>query len=112
MMGAAWHGAVLAASDDSTLVENDHYFPPESINWRYFIDSQTHTTYPWNGQTSYYTLVVDDRRNPDAAWVYHDPKPAACHITDRVAFWRGVHIHDDTDKPTGRLGRLRRAVGG
>lgn len=112
MMRAVWHGVVLAESDETTLVENNHYFPPESINRRYFTNSQTHTTCPWKGQASYYTLVVDDRRNPDAACVYHDPEPAARHITDRVAFGRGVHIHDATDKPTGLLGRLRRAVGG
>jgi uncharacterized protein (DUF427 family) len=97
MVRAVWNGTVLAESDETALVEGNHYFPPESINWRYVTDSATHTTCPWKGQASYYTLVVDGQRNPDAAWVYHDPKPAALHITDRVAFWRGVQIQVSAD---------------
>jgi uncharacterized protein (DUF427 family) len=92
MPTATWNGAVLARSDDTIVVEGNHYFPPDSVDETYFEDSDTHTTCPWKGVASYKTVVVDGERNPDAAWYYPEPKEAAAQITGYVAFWRGVTV--------------------
>ena len=89
-MQAIWNGVVLAESDDTVVVEGNHYFPREALNAEYFRESATHSTCPWKGEASYLTVVVEGQENPDAAWYYPQPKPAAEEITDRVAFWRGV----------------------
>lgn len=91
-MKATWNGAVVAESDDTVVVEGNHYFPADAIKREYFQNSNTHTTCPWKGEASYYTLTVDGKTNPDAAWYYPTPKPAAEEIKDRVAFWRGVKL--------------------
>ena len=91
-MKATWNGVTLAESDQTVVVEGNHYFPAESINRNYLVESDTHTTCPWKGEASYYTIVAGERENKDAAWYYPAPKPAAENITGRVAFWRGVTV--------------------
>jgi uncharacterized protein (DUF427 family) len=91
-MKAIWNGATLAESDDTVVVENNHYFPADSIHSEFFVDSETHTICPWKGQASYKTIVVDGRSNEDAAWFYPDPKDAAAEIKNHFAFWNGVQI--------------------
>lgn len=93
-MKAIWNGQTIAESDDTVVVENNHYFPKESVKSDYLVDSSTHTTCPWKGLASYYSLSVDGQTNKDAAWYYPDPKSAASQIKDRVAFWKGVKIID------------------
>jgi uncharacterized protein (DUF427 family) len=91
-MKAIWNNATLAESDDTVVVEGNHYFPPESIRREYFQESVTRTVCPWKGEASYYNVVVDGQVNKDAAWYYPNPKPAAAEIKNRVAFWRGVKV--------------------
>ncbi|MBO0932580.1 DUF427 domain-containing protein [Fibrella aquatilis] len=91
-MKAIWNGQTIAESDDTVVVENNHYFPKESVKTEYLTDSTTHTTCPWKGLASYYSLTVDGKTNPDAAWYYPDPKAAASQIKDHVAFWKGVKV--------------------
>lgn len=91
-MKAIWNGVVLAESDHTIVVEGNHYFPPDAIRPEYFKASATHTTCPWKGVASYYTLEVNGQSNRDAAWFYPNPKPAASQIKDYVAFWRGVKV--------------------
>lgn len=91
-MKAVWGGQVLAESDDTIVVEGNHYFPPDSLDREFFRDSDTHTICPWKGLASYLDVVVDGQSNRDAAWYYLDPKEAAEHIAGYVAFWRGVSI--------------------
>jgi len=91
-MKAIWRGAVLAESDDTVVVEGNHYFPAESINREYFKQSSTHSTCPWKGEASYYDVLVDGEVNKDASWYYPEPKEAARQIKDRVAFWKGVKV--------------------
>lgn len=91
-MKAIWNGAVLAESDKTIVVEGNHYFPPESVKREYLQPSDTHTTCPWKGVASYYHVVVNGQVNQDAAWYYPEPKEAARHIKDYVAFWRGVQV--------------------
>lgn len=81
---------ILADSNDTIVIEGNHYFPPETVNWDYFQKSGTHTTCPWKGQASYYTIVIGDKTEPDAAWYYPEPKEAAKQIKDYVAFYKGV----------------------
>lgn len=91
-MQATWKGAVLAESDETVVVEGNHYFPAESIKREHLRESETHTTCPWKGLASYYDVVVGDEVNADAAWYYPEPKEAAKEIEGRVAFWRGVRV--------------------
>ena len=92
MTKAIWNGAVLAESENTDVVEGNHYFPREAVNWQYFKDSETNTTCPWKGVASYYTIEVNGQQNRDAAWYYPQPSSAASQIKDRVAFWRGVQV--------------------
>lgn len=92
MARALWNGVVIAESDKTVVVEGNHYFPPETVKMAYFQGSDTHTTCPWKGVASYYTLVVDGKENKDAAWYYPEPKPAARQIEGHIAFWRGVTV--------------------
>jgi uncharacterized protein (DUF427 family) len=92
MPKAIWNNVVIAESANTEMVEGNHYFPPESLRREYFRDSSTHSVCPWKGTASYYTLVVEGKENPDAAWYYPTPKPAASQIDGRVAFWKGVKI--------------------
>ena len=91
-MRAVWKKITLAESDQTIVVERNHYFPPDSINAAYFEDSETHTHCSWKGQASYYDIVVDGERNRDAAWYYPEPEEKAVQIRDHVAFWNGVEV--------------------
>jgi len=92
MAKAIWNGVVIAESEKTLMVEGNHYFPPDTINRDFLKETTTHTTCPWKGLASYYTIVVDGKENKDAAWVYPEPKPAAKEIKDHIAFWRGVTV--------------------
>lgn len=93
-MKAIWNEKVIAESDDTVVVEGNHYFPRASVNAAYLTPSETTTVCGWKGTANYHGLTVDGRTNPDAVWFYADPKPAAAQIRDRVAFWRGVQVAD------------------
>lgn len=91
-MRAIWNNKVIAESDDTVVVEGNHYFPADSIRSEHFRPSDKHTTCPWKGEASYYDVVVDGDLNKDAAWYYPQPKDAAVEIKGRVAFWKGVRV--------------------
>ena len=91
-MKALWNGQTLAESDDTILVEGNHYFPADSVRMQFFQPSNTKTTCGWKGQASYYNVVVDGRTNSDAARYYADTKPEAEKIRGRIAFWHGVEV--------------------
>jgi uncharacterized protein (DUF427 family) len=93
-MKAVWNGQVIAESTDTVLVEGNHYFPLEAVNRAFLVPSRTTSVCPWKGTANYYSLHVDGESNPDAAWYYAQPKPAAARVAGRVAFWRGVQIID------------------
>jgi uncharacterized protein (DUF427 family) len=93
-MKAIWHGKVIAESDDTVLVEGNHYFPAAALNPAYVLPSNQRSTCAWKGEARYYTLFVDGDTNPDAVWYYPEPRPEAAMVKDRVAFWKGVHIED------------------
>jgi len=91
-MKALWNNHVIAESDQTIVIENNHYFSKESVKAEFLKLSDTHTTCPWKGLASYYTLDVDGQQNKDAAWYYPDPKDAAAQIKNYVAFWKGVKV--------------------
>jgi uncharacterized protein (DUF427 family) len=93
-MKAIWNGAVLAESDETIVVEGNHYFPENSINKEYFQPSETHTVCGWKGTASYYDVVAGGATNKDAAWFYPDAKTEAKEIENYVAFWKGVEVVD------------------
>ena len=92
MPRAVWNGAVLAESDETIVVEGNHYFPRDTLNGEYFALSDLQSRCPWKGLAGYFDVNVNGNLNPGAAWFYDDPKPAAADIAGRVAFWRGVQI--------------------
>jgi uncharacterized protein (DUF427 family) len=92
MAKAIWEGTVLAESNKTIEIEDNQYFPPDSIKQEYFRPSETHTICPWKGTASYYHVDVNGKSNPDAAWFYPEPKPEAKKIKGYVAFWRGVKV--------------------
>ena len=91
-MKALWNGHLLAESDDTVIVDRNHYFPASSIKREYFVPSDKKTRCFWKGEASYYSIVVNGEENKNAAWYYSSPKKAAQDIKDRIAFWRGVEI--------------------
>ena len=93
-MKAIWNNQVIAESNDTIVVERNHYFPKESVRINYLAPSNTQTICPWKGTASYYTLDIDGKENTDAAWYYPEPKEAAANIKDYIAFWKGVQITD------------------
>jgi uncharacterized protein (DUF427 family) len=92
MARASWHGAVIAESDRTVVVEGNQYFPKESVRAEYLRSSDTHTICPWKGTASYFHLEVDGERNEDATWYYPQPKTGAKQIKNHVAFWKGVRV--------------------
>jgi uncharacterized protein (DUF427 family) len=92
MVKAVWRGATIAESDDTVVVEGNHYFPKSSVKPEYLAPSAKTSACPWKGLAHYHTVVVDGAENQDAAWFYPEPKPAAAEIKDMIAFWRGVYV--------------------
>ena len=92
MPKATWNGTVLAESNETIEIEGNQYFPPESVKRQYLEDSTMHSTCPWKGEASYYHVVVNNEKNPDAAWYYPNPKDAAAQLRNYVAFWKGIQI--------------------
>lgn len=93
-MKAIWNNKVIAESKDTIVIENNHYFPHDSIKKEFFKPSETHTVCPWKGTASYYSINIDGEENIDAAWFYPEVSALAKGIKNRVAFWRGVQIED------------------
>ncbi len=91
-MKAIWKDTVIAESDETIIVEGNHYFPPKSIKQDVFQSNNYHTTCPWKGKASYYDITVNDELNSNAAWYYPNPNSAASNIKDYVAFWKGVQV--------------------
>lgn len=91
-MQAIWNNTLIAESDDTVLVEGNHYFPASALKREFITFSNHKTSCAWKGQASYYSLMVNGELNTDAVWYYADPKPEAESIRDRVAFWKGVKV--------------------
>lgn len=91
-MKAIWNDTILAESDDTVIIEGNHYFPPSALNKDYFKESDTHSVCPWKGTASYYSLNVNGDENKDAAWYYPEVSELASSIKGRVAFWKGVEV--------------------
>jgi uncharacterized protein (DUF427 family) len=91
-MKAIWNNTIIAQSDDTIVVEGNHYFPPHAVNKKVLKESNTHTHCPWKGGASYYSIQAGGQENKDAAWYYPHPKEAAKQIKDYIAFWKGVKV--------------------
>lgn len=91
-MKAIWNNQILAESEETVVVENNHYFPAASLNMAFFIPSETTSHCAWKGDASYYSIVADGEENTDAAWYYPETKEAAKEIKNYVAFWQGVEV--------------------
>lgn len=100
-MKALWNDQVIAEADKDQLIyiEGNWYFPPKTLKWEFFTESETHTTCPWKGEANYYNVTVDGETNEDAAWYYPEPKDGSIErvksdYTNFVAFWRGVTVEE------------------
>lgn len=91
-MKAIWNNTIIAESDETIIVEGNHYFPATALKTEHFQPSETHTTCGWKGEASYYNVIVNDEVNKDAAWYYPQPKDTAKNIENYVAFWKGVEV--------------------
>ncbi|NOZ47845.1 MAG: DUF427 domain-containing protein [Chlorobi bacterium] len=91
-MKAIWNNEIIAESNETIVIEGNHYFPPESVQKKYLNNSETHSKCPWKGHASYYSIIVNGENNVDAAWYYPQPFDAAKQIKNYVAFWKGVEI--------------------
>ena len=91
-MKATWNNEVIAESEDTVVVEGNHYFPRASLKDEFIRESATTSHCPWKGDASYYSLEISGKSNPDAVWYYKDPKPKAAELSERVAFWKGVVV--------------------
>jgi len=94
-MKAIWNNKVIADSNQTVVVEGNHYFPEQDVNKKYLVDSGLKTSCTWKGEASYYSLDVEGKENQDAAWYYPEPKEAASNIKNHIAFWKGVQIIDE-----------------
>jgi len=92
MVKATWNGVVIAESDDTVVVEGNHYFPPDTLDSGVILASTTTSVCPWKGTAHYISIIVDGEKTTDVGWFCADPKPAAAQIKDRIAFWRGVVV--------------------
>jgi len=93
-MKAIWNGVILAESENTIIIENNHYFPPGSVKLGFFEASDTKSHCPWKGDASYFIIKVKDETNVDAAWYYPEPMDAAAEIKDYVAFWKGIEVSE------------------
>lgn len=93
-MKAIWNGEVIAESDETVVVEGNHYFPPSAIKKEFFKETDSHTVCPWKGTASYYTVEVNGEENKDAAWYYPETSELAKNIKGYVAFWNGVKVEN------------------
>ncbi len=93
-MKAIWNNQVIAESENTVVVEGNHYFPPESLHKEYFSDSHTHSMCSWKGRASYYHVHVNGDTNRDAAWYYPKPHERAKHIEGYISFWKGIQVSD------------------
>lgn len=94
-MKAIWNNEIIATSNDTVVIEGNHYFPLNSVNKAYLKDSSTHTVCPWKGTASYYNLEINGMENKDAVWFYPTPSKLADAVKGRVAFWKGVKVIAD-----------------
>lgn len=92
LIRATWNGETIAESDETVVVEGNHYFPPDAVSEEFLRSSETTSVCPWKGTASYRSIEVDGQLNPDAAWFYPEPKAEAEEIRDRFAFWKGVEV--------------------
>ncbi|MDG1159330.1 MAG: DUF427 domain-containing protein [Flavobacteriales bacterium] len=91
-MKAIWNKTIIAESDDTVVIEGNHYFPPKALKQEYFKSTDHHTVCPWKGTANYYSLEVDGKTNENAAWYYPEVSELAKGIKGRVAFWKGVEV--------------------
>ena len=91
-MKAIWNKTIIAESDDTVVIEGNHYFPPKALKQEYFKSTDHHTVCPWKGSANYYSLEVDGKTNENAAWYYPEVSELAKGIKGRVAFWKGVEV--------------------
>jgi uncharacterized protein (DUF427 family) len=92
MVQARWNGVTIADSDETIVIEGNHYFPPGAIDWNLLEETSETSVCPWKGTAHYYTIAINGALNANAAWTYRDPKPEAEAIRNYVAFWRGVDV--------------------
>jgi len=93
-MKATWNGKVIAESNDTVVIEGNHYFPENSLKKEFYKESETHSVCPWKGTANYYTLEVDGKENKDAAWYYPEVSELAKGIKGKIAFWKGVTVSE------------------
>lgn len=98
MLRAVWNGIVLAEAPRTVRLEGTDYFPPGSVNRKYFAKSRTKTLCPWKGLASYYDVTAEHGTLTDVAWYYSHPSPLARRIKNHVAFYPEVTIEGEPER--------------
>ncbi|MCK5028463.1 MAG: DUF427 domain-containing protein [Bacteroidales bacterium] len=88
MIKAIYNGNIIAESNETIIVEGNHYFPLGSINKDFLEKSDLKTTCPWKGVASYYSLNIKGEILNDMVWYYPEPSYKAKQIKDRIAFYQ------------------------
>lgn len=83
---------MIAESDQTVVVEGNKYFPPDSVRWDHFSETEMTTVCGWKGTASYYNVTVGSSQLDNVAWTYHAPMDAASEIKDYVAFYPQVSV--------------------
>lgn len=95
-MRAVFRGATLASSGDTIVVEGNHYFPPESVDWDRFEQSRMRSVCPWKGIARYWNVTAPGGdAGKQAAWSYPQPFPWIRKIRSHVAFSADVEVRPD-----------------
>ncbi len=92
---ASWNGEEIARSNDTVVVEGNHYFPASDVARSALVPGERTSVCPWKGTAKYHSVNAGGAINPDAAWYYPEPKEAVAEIKDRIAFWKGVEVHEE-----------------
>ncbi len=98
-MKAVLNGKVIAQADKDNLIyiEQNWYFPPDSVNQDLLTKSDTPYTCPWKGKCQYFNVSDSENTSKDSAFSYPEPLESAIervheNFSNYVAFWRDIQV--------------------
>ena len=83
---------VLAESDNTVVVEGNHYFPANAVNWEFFTKTDKTSSCSWKGTAEYYSVKVDGHDLANVAWCYAETLEKATEIKGHIAFYPQITV--------------------
>lgn len=85
-------GEKLAVSDrpvllDETGIRTRYYLPRDDVRMELLRPSDRHTTCPFKGQASYWSVQADGQVHDNLVWSYETPIPQAAGIAGLMCFY-------------------------